>query len=174
MTRYPGAESRFIEEEGIAFFAHVLRRVSDRLVAGFEEWYKEIGIDVPVRTASTMRALHRLGPLPVTVIATHIDQSHPLVITRVRQLEKLKFATTVGDQSDGRIRLVALTERGSKAAARMVAADRVIEEAYRNLFREADAECFDALWRIETACRAKGMGQRLREAGKVLGSDQGQ
>ena len=153
----------FLEDEGVAFFAHLLRRVSDRLVVGFEEWYQEIGIEVPVRAASTLRVLHRTGPLPVTGIARKIDQSHPLVINRVRQLEKLCLVTTVNDASDRRVTLVALTERGSDAAASMITADKIIEAAYTKLFKDADADCFDALWRIEAACRAKDMGKRLRE-----------
>ena len=53
----PEPDTDFIENEGLAFLAHLLRRVSDRLVDGFEDWYPEAGIAAPVRTASTLRIL---------------------------------------------------------------------------------------------------------------------
>lgn len=154
----------FVRGEGVAFMAHILRRLSDRLVAGFEEWYPAHGVLAPVRTASTVRLLYRRGGLPVTVIAQEISQSHPLVITWIRQLERLGLVTTAKDRADGRKSIVALTAAGREDVERMLRADATITAAYRTLFEEADADIFDALWRLEEACRSRGMGERLRAA----------
>ncbi|MFT4955419.1 MAG: DNA-binding MarR family transcriptional regulator [Brevundimonas sp.] len=154
----------FIRAEGLPFLAHLLRRLSDGLVAGFEEWYPGYGVLAPTRTASTMRVLYRKGPLPVMLVAQEIRQSHPLVITWIRQLLRLGLVTTTKDPSDGRKSIVALTPAGRLDAERMIAADATIERAYRSLFAEADADVFDALWRLEQACRRRGMASRLHEA----------
>ena len=60
--------------------------------------------------------------------------------------------------------IIELTNLGRETAERMIAADEPIEKAYRELFAETDADCFAALWRIEAACRKKGMAERLRDA----------
>ena len=164
MPTEPEPDSDFIKHEGLSFFAHLLRRVSDRLVDGFEDWYREAGIAAPVRTASTLRVLYRKGPLPVTTIAKEICQSHPLVITWIRQLKALEMVRSRSHPDDARMSIIELTELGRETARQMIQADEPIEKAYRTLFAETDGDCFAALWRIEEACREKGMAERLREA----------
>lgn len=161
----------FVQQEGVPFMAHILRRVSDRLVSGFEEWYPHHGVIAPVRTASTVRLLYRKGGLPVTVIAQQICQSHPLVINWVRQLSRLGLVFTSKDALDGRKSIVALTPAGREDVERMLRADATIAAAYRSLFEEADADIFAALWRLEAACKRVGMGDRLRAAEKPFGAE---
>lgn len=163
----------FIQQEGLPFLAHLLRRLSDRLVEGFTEWYPTQGIAAPVRTASTMRLLYRKGPMPVTVIAQEICQSHPLVITWVRQLTQLGLVEAHRDPADARKSIIALTDSGRATAVRMVEVDRAIIAAYQGLFAEAQTDCFSDLWRLEAACRNRGMASRLQEASSGLADEEG-
>ena len=81
----------FIARQGPAFLAHLLRRLSDELIQGAALWYPTVGVTAPPRTISTLIALDDLGPLGVTELATLLRQSHPLVITWIRELTSLSF-----------------------------------------------------------------------------------
>lgn len=151
----------FIQSEGISFLAHVLRRLSDEFVQGCEQWYPRFGLVAPPRTASTLHLLLKQGPRAVTEIADALCQSHPLVITWIRQLKELDLVRTTVDLDDRRRTIVALTERGTTEAERMLQADLVIEKAYGTLLTDANAPVFDALWRIEAANRERSFLDRL-------------
>jgi DNA-binding MarR family transcriptional regulator len=157
-------QSDFVRGEGLPFLAHLLRRISDEFVHGCEQWYPTFGLIAPPRTASTLHLLLRRGPQSVTDIAAALRQSHPLIITWVRQLKALDLIATDRDLEDRRRTIVSLTERGIAEAARMLKADKVIERAYRHLMREADAPILDALWRLEAASRDCSFLDRLNAA----------
>lgn len=159
---YPGMDDP-IHAEGLFFFPHVLRRLSDELVQASETVYPRLGITAPPRTASTLHLLHRRGPQSVTEIASAIRQSHPLVITWIRQLKALDLIETRSDPDDGRRTMVALTPAGRAQVERMLAARPVLEAAYRRLMRDADADIFDALWRIEAALRERSFESRVAD-----------
>ena len=154
----------FIRGEGLAFLAHLLKRLSDGFVRGCAEWYPDAGLRITPRCASTIRALFKLGPLSVTELAATIRQSHPLAINWVRELKKLGLIETATDPEDGRRTLVRLTEAGLQEAEHCIATDEVIARAYADLMKEADADVFNALWRMEALCRAVPFEERLRTA----------
>lgn len=163
----------FIRGEGLPFLAHLLKRLSDECVRGCAEWYPDAGLRIPPRCASTIRALFKLGPLSVTELAATIRQSHPLAINWVRELKKLGFIETATDPEDGRRTLVRLTEAGLQEAERCIATDAVIAQAYTALMKEADADVFDALWRMEALCRAVPFEERLRAVTQTDGGRHG-
>jgi len=152
----------FIRGKGPAFLAHLLRRVSDELVRGASEWYPEAGVDAPPRTASTLLALDEHGPLGVTAIATLLRQSHPLVISWIRQLEATGLTRSRADAKDGRRTVVALTTRGKQEVARLRSALVAMEAASQQLIDEAAPGLLEALARIDDACRALPFADRLR------------
>lgn len=158
----------FIKSLGSPYMAHLLRRLYDDFVRNIERWYEEFGVAAPPRTHSTMVLLDRQGPLGVTEVAYKLRQSHPLVLTWVRQLKSLGFVETSHDPSDARRTLLSLTPAGKAQVEKNWAADQVVGEAYRALMEEADAPVFDALWRIEEACREEPLLERLRRAERLL------
>jgi DNA-binding MarR family transcriptional regulator len=109
-----------------------------------------------------MRMLATQGPQSVTQIADKLRQSHPLVITWLRQLEKLKLVRSFADPEDGRRTLIALTAAGRAEAQRMTAASDEIGRAYAKVLREADADVFDALWRLHDLLEAGRLAELLR------------
>lgn len=151
----------FVESQGLPLLAHLLRRVSDELVRGCEEWLPTIGIIAPTRTSSTLRLLNDRGPLTITAIASALRQSYPLVITWVRQLEKLQLVESAADDADKRKRIVSLTETGRQQVILMADADRVLSRAYQELFDEADADLLRPLWKIEHSLRSVPLAERL-------------
>lgn len=151
----------FIKNLGTPFMAHVLRRLYDDFLENIELWYEEIGVRAPPRTHSTMVALEE-KPMGMTELAGKLRQSHQLVLTWVRQLARLGFVETDKDPGDGRRTVLSLTEQGRAELAKHRHADALIGRAYERLMREADASVFEALWRIEEACRTESLLERLR------------
>lgn len=155
----------FIERQGMPFLAHLLRRVSDRMVIDATAFYGRSGIAAPARTASTLLLLTEKGPQSVTSLAETLRQSHPLVITWIRQLRKLGFVDLASDPKDARRTLVSLTPEGRKEAKRMAKALEILGRAYAAILAEADAEIFDALRRVDGLIGQGRLAGRLRELG---------
>lgn len=158
----------FIQSLGTPYMAHVLRRLYDNFVRNIEIWYAEVGVIAPPRTHSTMALLEKHGVLGVTEVASKLRQSHPLVLTWTRQLTELGLVQAAHDPLDGRRTVLSLTEAGRVQAEKNRQADEIVGEAYRLLMHDADAPIFDALWRIEEACREEPLIQRLRDAARSL------
>ncbi|RNF84445.1 MarR family winged helix-turn-helix transcriptional regulator [Montanilutibacter psychrotolerans] len=154
----------FIRSEGVFFLAHLMRRLSDEIVQGCEQWYPAVGLKVAPRTASTLHLLRRHGPRSVTEIATAIRQSHPLVIGWIKQLEQQRMVKTRSDPDDRRRTVVSLTRAGEREADRMIELHDVFDAAYKKLAKDADADVLAALWRMEGALRSAPFVERLASA----------
>lgn len=152
----------FIRRQGPAFLAHLLRRLSDELVRGADQWYPEMGVTASPRTTSTLLALDEHGPLGVTEISALLRQSHPLVINWIKQLKAGGFVEMRADKADGRRTLVALTRKGHDEVRRLREALMGMGEASRALMDEAAPGLFEALWRMESACRRRSFAERLQ------------
>ena len=153
----------FIKGQGHAFLAHLLRRLADDFVRDVALWYPTIGIKAPPRTHSTMLLLSLHGELGVTEIAGFLRQSHPLVLTWIRQLKDLGFVHTRHDPNDGRRSIVFLTPLGREDLLLHKKADAIAARAYDELMHEVDAPVFEALWRMEAACRRRPFLDRLQD-----------
>ncbi|TYT27007.1 winged helix-turn-helix transcriptional regulator [Luteimonas viscosa] len=151
----------YIQQQGPAYLAHLLKRLSDHLVEGASIWYPQVGVRVPPRTTSTLLALDDMGPLGITEIAACLRQSHPLVITWVKQLQALGCVESRSDPDDGRRTLVHLTRQGRREVERLRTALLTMERASRDLMDQAGDGLFEALWRMEAACREQAFAQRL-------------
>ena len=152
----------FVRTQGLPFLAHLLRRISDRMVADAGAFEAELGILAPPRTASTMLLLRLHGPQTVTGIADQLRQSHPLVISWIKQLRALGFVTRSTDPKDRRRTVVRLTKAGEEEADRMAAASPLIGKAYDAVMAEADAQLFDALWRLHDLLIRGRLAEELR------------
>lgn len=157
-----GIDQDFIRKQGPAFLAHLLRRLSDELVRGADAWRSEVGLTAPPRTTSTLLALDEHGPLGVTEISTLLRQSHPLVINWIKQLRDHGFVKTHTDTGDRRRTVVALTARGNAEIRKIRRALTRMGETSQALMDEAAPGLFDALWRMEQACRREAFADRLR------------
>ena len=160
-------EPDLIRQLGLPYFAHLLRRLSDEFVRGFDAWNSDAGLLSPTRTRSTLMALKKHGELGVTEVATLIRQSHPLVITWVRQLKELGLVSSISDPDDGRRTVLRLTEAGEQEVLRLQWSDEISRAAYLDLLADAGAgeELFHTLWRMEEVCRRRPFEDRLRDSG---------
>ena len=162
-TARPPTED-YIARQGPAFLAHLLRRLSDELIQGAVLWYPTAGVTAPPRTISTLIALDDLGPLGVTELATLLRQSHPLVITWIRELTSLSFVATKGDPKDRRRSLIRLTPKGRAEVGRVRVALVAMEQASMRLLDQGGKGLLDALWRMEGACRDMPFSEQLQQS----------
>jgi DNA-binding MarR family transcriptional regulator len=152
----------FINQQGPAFLAHLLRRLADELIQGAADWYPTVGVTAPPRTISTLLALNEHGPLGVTELASLLRQTHPLVITWIKELTRLSLVTSKADRTDGRRTLVSLTARGRKEIVTIRKALVTMERASAELLHLAGENTWEALWAMERGCREQSFLQRLQ------------
>lgn len=152
----------FVRQQGPAYLAHLLRRLSDELVRGADAWYPEVGVTAPPRTTSTLLALDEHGPLGVTEISALLRQSHPLVINWIKQLQDHGFVETRADADDRRRTVVAPTAKGVAETRRLRKALLRMGEVSQALMDEAAPGLFETLWRMEQACRREPFEDQLR------------
>jgi DNA-binding MarR family transcriptional regulator len=162
----------FIQQQGPAFLAHLLRRLADELVQGAADWYPTVGVTAPPRTISTLLALDQYGSLGVTELAALLRQSHPLVITWIKDLTQLSLVKSSGDPADRRRTLVSLTRKGRNELVRIREALAVMEQASTELLRLAGADALAMLWTMERNCQELSFLQRLqRKAEEKQGAE---
>lgn len=162
----------FIHSQGLIFLPHILRRLANRFIDACDEVFPDLDIIVPPRLVSTVHLLFDGGPRSVTDIAATIGQSHPFVIKAVRQLKALGLVGTKSDPKDGRRTIVHLTAKGKAQGQKLLDVRPAFVAAYRQLMSEADADIFDALWRMEGALGQKTFAHRIAaERGKPADRD---
>lgn len=161
----------FVKTQGVGYLANVLLRLYDHLLRGFDEWYPEAGMITPARMRSALLALSEHKQLSVTELAAMVGVSHPLLISWINYARELGLVRTRPDAEDRRRSLVSLTARGREEVRKNAYYSRnVARRAYERLLEEADAkDLFEALWRVEEACRRKPFADRLREAHAEVG-----
>jgi DNA-binding MarR family transcriptional regulator len=154
----------FIERQGPAFLAHLLRRLSDDLVEGDKLWHAELGVSTPPKTTSTMLALDERGSLSVTELAALLRQSHPLVIQWIKALSAEGLVETVRDREDRRRSLVSLTAKGRAEMPKLRRAIDDVAGAVRSLMGDVQPGVYEALWQIERMNRTHPFIDRIRDA----------
>ncbi|MFL9582721.1 MarR family winged helix-turn-helix transcriptional regulator [Stenotrophomonas sp. AB1(2024)] len=155
--------SDFIQQQGPAFLAHLLRRLADELVQGAADWYPSVGVTAPPRTISTLLALDEHGPLGVTELAGLLRQSHPLVIAWIKELTRLSLVKSKDDPADRRRTLVSLTTKGRHELVRVRKALVTMERASTELLQLAGTDSLLVLWALERNCRELPFLQRLQQ-----------
>lgn len=134
----------FIDELGLAFVAHRLRRLSDRIVEDIADSMRREGLTVPPRSASMILLLAAKGPMGPVDIGRTLRFSHPLIVRSLRILEDLGLVQVVGHDGDQRRRLVALTDRGNEEAAFLIRFNKRLDRVIRSLLDDGagDAAAF--------------------------------
>jgi DNA-binding MarR family transcriptional regulator len=156
------AETDFIQRQGPAFLAHLLRRLADELIQAAAEWYPTVGVTAPPRTISTLLALDEHGELGVTELASLLRQAHPLVIVWIKELTHLSLVTSKSDRADKRRTVISLTAKGRKELVSVRKALVTMERASAQLLGLAGKNAWRELWEMERGCREQSFLQRLQ------------
>lgn len=89
-----------------------LRRLSDQLYAGVDSSYLAAGVELSSRCFPLLLLLRDNGPTSITVLATQIGQTHPVVVQLGRKLLEAGVVVEMSEPKDERRRLLALSESG--------------------------------------------------------------
>ena len=102
----------FMAEMAELAMASRLRRLSDMYWQGVTATYRQSGLDFDVRWATIFVLIARQGPVAVMEIADRLGITHPAVIQVINELEKNGLITSTKSETDGRKRLLTLSDTG--------------------------------------------------------------
>ena len=149
-----------------AFVAHLADRLSAQICTETAALFADRGIAAPVRSASAMLLLLKLGSATLAELARTDGQSHQLLSTRLAPLEAMGLVERSVDPVDARRRPYVLTNSGLVEARQVEAACAEIAAAMEDLFAELGnnlVESLDgamlALRRVPIAARARSRRQ---------------
>lgn len=155
------AEQDFVPGLGLSFLAHRLRRASEAILEGTTEILRREGFAMPARAGSTLLLLRGNGPTGITEIAYRLRLSHPLIIKLAAALAAAGLVRDESDPKDNRRRLLALTDKGQREAARFDSFLAALAATFETMFAEAGADLFAALERFERAAETRPIAERL-------------
>lgn len=145
-----------------AFVAHLADRLSAQICTETAAMFAERGIEAPVRSASVLLFLLKVGPATLAEMARHDGQSHQLLATRLAPVEAMGLVKRSIDPDDGRRRPYVLTKRGAAEARRVEAVCAEIASAMDDLFSEMDVNLLEMLDGAMEALRRVPIDARTR------------
>jgi DNA-binding MarR family transcriptional regulator len=90
------------------------------------------GVELSNPSAGILSALHQRGPMRSTALADAADTEAPLVSRELRALAARGFVTNEPDPTDGRARIIALTDDGRAAYEQFrKATDKIAADAFK-------------------------------------------
>ena len=146
-----------------AFVAHLAERLTDVLCASTQSLADAAGLKAPIRTHSVLLFLLEQGPASLTEIARTDGQSHQLLSSRLKPLEKLRLIKRSVDPNDARRRPYKLTRSGRAEAITVRAAIGTHARAMEELFAETGVNLVAVLDDALEALRIKTLRSRIEE-----------
>ena len=157
----------FFDRSGQFAIGSRLRLLSERLQTDARKINELYGSQLKPKWFPVFYLLMRDGPLPVTDIAGSIGQQHPAVVRMINDLAKAGLVTREEDPSDGRRRLVRLTEAGQRSAERMHETIPDVDAAVHEIAEECEHDLWAALAEWEAALDRRGLLPRTLDIRKV-------
>lgn len=99
---------------GAAFLGARAQRFAELISKQGDDFFRAAGIDVPVRTVSTVLYLRHEGPSSLVQIARALSEPHQVTAKRMATLESLSMVSCKADADDKRRRLFRLTRKGKR------------------------------------------------------------
>jgi DNA-binding MarR family transcriptional regulator len=154
----------FIEQLGGLALWSRLRRLTDSLLPGVIQIYKEQEARFEPRWFTVTYYLWKNGPAKLTDIVKALELSHPSVIQTVNQMEKEKIVERSSSEADQRVTVVKLTMKGKKLCLNLEPLWENIDQAVRSLLREACPDFLENLDSLEAALEDIDLYKRIRRA----------
>jgi DNA-binding MarR family transcriptional regulator len=154
----------YVNTLGMAVLPHHVRRMLDCFLSGEGEPATEDGIvHAPGKASSMMRLLDAHGPLGILDISARLGLSHPLIIGFAKTLLADGLVSERRSPTDGRVRLLALTDAGRIEAAHIQRLHARLESVYRGLCEEVGIDLFQLSLAVQAALENKSLADRLAE-----------
>ncbi len=140
-----------------------IKNLSDTLMKDMSRVYKELGIDFEPRWFTFFQLILQKKEIPVTQIATELNQTHPAVVQVINILEKKKLINTKKDKNDNRKRLVSLSSKGKSLAEELSPLWKDVHMATKEMLGESAPDFLEKVGKVENALQQKSMYQRTKE-----------
>jgi DNA-binding MarR family transcriptional regulator/N-acetylglutamate synthase-like GNAT family acetyltransferase len=101
-----------IRELGELGMATRLKRLGEKLSADVARIYKSRKLDFEPKWFTTMYALYRNGSMSIQALAQSLGLTHPAIVQFVNQMKKKHLVETRQGQTDKRVNLISLTQKG--------------------------------------------------------------
>ena len=144
-----------------AFVAHLAERLTEALCTSSQALAMAAGLNSPVRTHSVLLFLLERGTASLTEIARTDNQSHQLLATRLKPLERLGLIERFADPSDARRRPYRLTQKGQAEALAVRRAIGAHARAMQDLFTETGVDLVTVLDQALDALRVRSLCDRV-------------
>lgn len=139
-----------------------LRALSDRLMQEASALYAELDFPFEPRYFGVVQALLRQAPLDITQIARQLGLTHPAVRTTADLLMARGLIEEVPDPRDERRRPLRLTRHGRRLARELDPVWDAFGQASAEALSDAGVDLMADLTRVEDACRARPIADRVR------------
>jgi DNA-binding MarR family transcriptional regulator len=153
-----------VDQLGAMAFASRLKRLHERLSRDVARLYADLGFPFQPRWFLPVYSLYRRGPAGVTELAQSLGLSHAAVVQATGELARAGWLTQRAHRGDRRRRVLRLTPRGKRLAARLEPVWEDIGHATEALFREAGVDPLHDLRALEQALGQRDIALRTRQA----------
>ena len=153
----------FIKDLGSFAIGSRMKNLTDTLMKDMSRVYKELGIDFEPRWFTFFQLILQRKEIPVTQIATELNQTHPAVVQLINILEKKKLIVTKKDKNDNRKRLVSLSSKGKLLAEELSPLWKDVHMATKEMLGESAPDLLEKVSMVEKVLQQKSMYQRTKE-----------
>jgi len=151
----------YLQQLGPLAIASRLKSVTDLFMRDMISLYRKRGIDFEPRWFTFVHLLNTRGPLPITMIAKELNQSHPAANQVANALEKKGYIKSKGDKKDRRKRIIALSNEGKLLIEELTPIWNAVEQSVNELLMESSPEFLNDIHKIEQQLIMRPMGKRI-------------
>lgn len=152
-----------IKELGELGMATRLKRLGERLSQDVAKIYKSRHLDFEPKWFTTMYALYKNDSMSVQSLAQSLGLTHPAIIQFVNQMKKRHLVETRQGETDKRVNLVSLTQKGRETFETIRPLLTDIEEVTSEVVNSPGIDMLILLDRIEETLDEKSVYDRIME-----------
>ena len=151
----------YLQQIGPLAIASRLKSVTDLFMRDMISLYRKRGIDFEPRWFTFVHLLNTRGPLPITMIAKELNQSHPAANQVANALEKKGYIRSKRDKKDKRKRIIALSSEGLLLIRELIPIWNAVEQSVNELLMESSPEFLNDIQQIEHQLIKRPMESRI-------------
>jgi ribosomal protein S18 acetylase RimI-like enzyme len=152
-----------LESLGPLALASRLKNLSENLMQGVAQIYREMDLDFEPRWFPVTHYLFIQGPVSVTSLANALQQSHPAILQVTQIMKKKGLVSLEKDEKDLRKTIVGLTPKGRKMAESLTGIWEDISKAATRLLDENRVDLLKDIATLEKALEDEEIYIRVKK-----------
>jgi DNA-binding MarR family transcriptional regulator/N-acetylglutamate synthase-like GNAT family acetyltransferase len=156
-----------IRELGELGMATRLKRLGERLSSDVARIYKSRKLNFEPKWFTTMYALYKNGSMSIQSLAQSLGFTHPAIIQFVNQMKKKDLVENKQGESDKRVNLISLTQKGRETFESIRPLLTDIEEVTSEVVNSPGLDMLLLLDKIEETLDQKSIYDRILERVKA-------